>query len=168
VSMVSVEQTTRELIELVEKCGTQASGAERSAREVAEIAHRAAAGLLAVVEHPRADPALLFGVLVATRRPVGQEDTTALREHVRARGADLREVIHSRSPRGYPVVFAERTVHVARLRAGEPFECQLQAVVADPARPCVAVFTLSSTTGRGWLELSRTFGRLVASVDFAS
>jgi hypothetical protein len=54
------------------------------------------------------------------------------------------------------------------MRVGEPFDCQMQAVVADLARPRIAVFTLSSTTGRGWLELSALFGRLVASVAFDS
>jgi len=78
----------------------------------------------------------------------------------------VREVVEGHSPLGYPVVFAERVVTEAQLRAGEPFDCQLQAAVTDPAGGRMAVFTLSSSTGRGWLELSGVFGRLVASVDF--
>ena len=44
--------------------------------------------------------------------------------------------------------------------------CQLQAVVIDPAGKRMAVFTLHSTTGRGWLELAGVLGQLVSSVDF--
>ncbi|HYS35354.1 MAG TPA: hypothetical protein VEO01_06905 [Pseudonocardiaceae bacterium] len=153
VSVGSVEQTAHELTELIIACRGADPDAAGSARAVAEIAHRSSASLVAVVRHPAADPALLFGVLVAGN---------AFPES----GSDIREVVEGRSPLGYPVVFAERVVTEAQLRAGEPFDCQLQAVVTDPAGGRLAVFTLSSSTGRGWLELSGVFGRLVASVDF--
>jgi hypothetical protein len=153
VSVGSVEQTAHELTELIIACRGADPAAAAAARAVAEIAHRASAGLVAVVRHPAADPALLFGVLVAGN---------ALPES----GSDIREVVEGHSPLGYPVVFAERVVTEAQLHAGEPFDCQLQAVVRDPAGGRTAVFTLSSSTGRGWLELSGVFGRLVASVDF--
>jgi hypothetical protein len=156
VSVGSVEQTAHELIELIIDCRGADPGADAAAREVAEIAHRSSAGLVAVVRHPAADPALLFGVLVA-----GNADGM-----VAESGSDVRDVVEGRSPLGYPVVFAERVVTEAQLRAGEPFDCQLQAAVTDPAGGRMAVFTLSSSTGRGWLELSGVFGRLVASVDF--
>lgn len=172
VSLVSVEQTARELTELIGKCRSADvrldPGSLVSAWEVAEIAHQSAAGLLAVVEHPAADPAMLLGVLVATSRLVDPGNANELCEYVEKQsGSDFREVVHSHSPLGYPVVIVERTFDSTQLRAGTLFDCQLQAVVADVARPRVAVFTLSSTTGRGWLELSRVFGRLIASVDFA-
>jgi hypothetical protein len=172
VSLVSVEQTVQELAELIDKSrvddGRPDPVSQRSAREVAEIAHRSRAGLLAVAGHPAADPAILLAVLVATNRPLMQEDAADLRDYVgEGNGSEFREVIQSRSPRGHPVVIVERTFDPARLRTTAPVECQLQAVVADVTRPRVAVFTLSSTTGRGWLELSRMFGRLIASVDFA-
>lgn len=156
VSVGSVEQTAHELTELIAACRGADPDAAASARAVAEIAHRSSASLVAVVRHPAADPALLLGVLVA-----GSANGI-----VPEAGSDIREVVEGRSPLGYPVVFAERVVTEAQLRAGEPFDCQLQAVVADPAGQRMAVFTLSSSTGRGWLELSGVFGRLVASVDF--
>jgi hypothetical protein len=173
VSLGSIDQTTHELTELIRKCrGADADrdpGVHVAAREVAELAHSATAGIVAVVEHAAADPALLFGVVVATPAPVRAGDAAQLRAHLADDGgADLCEVVESRSPKGYPVVFAERIVTAVQLRAGEAFDCQLQAVVADPVRPRIAVFTLSSTTGRGWLELSAVFGRLVASVDFST
>ncbi|HEX9338586.1 MAG TPA: hypothetical protein VF892_21995, partial [Pseudonocardiaceae bacterium] len=124
-------------------------------------------GLVAVVEHTSADPALLLGVLVGTAAPLATADAADLRSYLAdVGGADIREVVHGRSRRGYPVVFAERVVTADQLRVGVPFDCQLQAVVADPARPRIVVFTLSSPTGRGWLDLSAVFGRLIASVDF--
>lgn len=172
VSLGSVEQTAAELTELITACrntgDTSDFGAPVSAREVAEIAHRSSAGLVAVVQHPSADPALLLGVLVATGTPVSGDDTAELRAHLaKESSSDIREVVEGRSPLGYPAVFAERIVTAAQLHAGEPFDCQLQAAVADPHRPRVAVFTLTSGTGRGWPALSAMFGRLIASVDFS-
>ena len=160
VSVSSVEQTARELAKLIVDT-EYAVGADAAAWEAAELAHRAAAGLLAVVRPPKADPALLMGVLAATGGAQG-----GLAEVVAGSGADVRETVAGRTPRGYPVVFAERVVAPEQLRAGEPFDCQLQAVVTDPDRPRLAIFTLSSPTGRGWLEVSAAFGSVVASVDF--
>lgn len=170
VSVGSVEQTAHELTDVLARCRAASAGPDLgvhvSAREVAELAHRTAAGLLAVVEHPAADPALLLGVLTATVAPLGQAPGE-LRDHLAGEsGPDVRELVEGRSTRGYPVVFVERIVTEEQLAAGEPFDCQLQAVVADPAQPRLAVFTLSSTTGRGWLALSGVLGRLVASIDF--
>lgn len=171
VSLVSVERTSHELTELIDKSRTGDAGCEptpqRSVWELAEIAHRSKAGLLAVVEHPGADPAIVLAVLVATSRPLDHEDAADLHEYAgEGTGSEFREVIRSRSPRGYPVVIVERTFDPARLGTTAPVECQLQAVVADVKRPRVAVFTLSSPTGRGWLDLSGMFGHLIASVDF--
>ncbi|HEX3650685.1 MAG TPA: hypothetical protein VHV49_19850 [Pseudonocardiaceae bacterium] len=158
----SVADTAAALTRLITECrGETDLGVPVAAREAAEIVHRASAGLVAVVRQPKADPALLVGVLAATAAPLaGLADATDQSD------VDIRETVAGRTPLGYPVVFAERVVSAERLKAGEPFDCQLQAVVADPDRPRLAVFTLSSTTGRGWLAVSAVFGRLVASIDF--
>jgi hypothetical protein len=164
VPLGSVEGTAAELTRLITECrgGEPDLGVPVAAREAAEIVHRASAGLVAVVRQPRADPALLVGVLAATAAPLaGLADQVTAESDV-----DVRETVESRTPLGYPVLFAERVVAAERLKAGEPFDCQLQAVVADPDRPRLAVFTLSSSTGRGWLAVSAVFGRLVASTDF--
>jgi hypothetical protein len=113
-----------------------------------------------VVRCPAADPALLLGVLTTGAATGGLRDAVAAES-----GSDVREVVEGRTRTGYPVVLAERVASAERLRAGEPFDCQLQAAVADEWGR-LAVFTLSSTTGRGWLALSAVFGRLVSSVDF--
>lgn len=156
VSLGSVAETADELARLITRCrGVPDPDVHASATQAAELAHRAAAGLVAVLEHPAADAALLLGVLVAgaTRDPVESN-------------SDIREVVAGQTPLGYPVVLTERVARAERLRAGQPFDCQLQATVTDPDRARTAVFTLSSSTGRGWLELSAIFGRLVSSVDF--
>jgi hypothetical protein len=160
VPLGSVDATAAELTRLITECrgGDADLGVPVAAREAAEIVHRASAGLVAVVRQPKADPALLVGVLAAT--------AAALVELSVESDMDIRETVEGRTPLGYPVTFAERVVSAERLKAGEPFDCQLQAVVADPDRPRLAVFTLSSTTGRGWLAVSAVFGRLVASTDF--
>jgi hypothetical protein len=159
VSLGSVEQTAAELTDLIKQCGHAEPdlGVHVSAREAAEIAHRSSAGLLAVVRGPAADPALLLGVLT----------TGSLRDPLAKQfDSDIRETAEGHTAHGYPVAFVERVVTAEQLRAGSPFDCQLQAVVADPDHSRLAVFTLSSTTGRGWLEVSAVFGRLVSSVDF--
>ena len=163
VSLGSVEQTAAELTDLIKTCrGTEHDlDVPVAAQETAEIAHAAAAGLLAVVRCPAADPALLLGVLTTGAPPGGLRDAVTA-----GSGSDIQEVVEARTQHGYPVVIAERVVSAEQLRAGEPFDCQLQAAVADPERGRLAVFTLSSTTGRGWLELSAVFGQLVSSVDF--
>jgi hypothetical protein len=157
VSLASVDETADELVRLITRCrGVPGPDVHASARRAAELAHRAAAGLVAVLAHPAADAGLLLGVLV----------TGAARDHAVAADSDIREVVEGKTPLGYPVVLTERVATAERLRAGQPFDCQLQAAVTDPERARTAVFTLSSTTGRGWLELSAIFGRLVSSVDF--
>jgi hypothetical protein len=174
VSLRSVEQTAAELTDLIRRCRGGLPGEDLggsvSAQEVAELAHSATAGLVAVAEHPAADPAIVFGVLAAVRTPIGPETTAELRARLLREGDDggaIVELTEGVSPRGYPVLFAERVVTADQLQAGEPFECQLQAVVADPKHPRIAVFTMSSSTGRGWVELSALFGSLVATTDFS-
>jgi hypothetical protein len=163
VSVDSVEQTARELAELLGTCRepdtTPDLGAHVSALEAAQIAHQVGAGLVAVVRHPTADPALLIGVLVTgtTDSWDGSNPSSA---------TEIREVLHGHTAHGNAVTFIERVVSVDQVRAGESFDCQLQAVVADPGRKRLAVFTLSSPSGRGWLALSTLFGQVVSSVDF--
>lgn len=165
VALGSVEQTAAELTRLITECRGTAddSRVRAAAREAAEIAHGASARLVAVLRHATADPALLLGVLAMTSTPVPRSGS--LRDLIES-SSDIREIVEGRTPKGYPVVFVERIVSAERLGASEPFDCQLQATVADPDHPRVAVFTLSSATGRGWLGLSTMFGRLVRSVDF--
>ncbi len=163
VSVDSVEQTARELAELLDACrapdATPDLGAHVSALEAAQIAHQIGAGLVALVRHPSADPALLIGVLVTgTTDSWNGADPSSDRE--------VREVLHGHTAHGHAVTFVERVVGVDQVCAGRPFDCQLQAVVADPTRRRLAVFTLSSPSGRGWLALSTLFGQVVSSVDF--
>lgn len=165
VALGSVEQTTAELTRLITECRgiDDDSGVRVAAREAAEIAHGALAGLVAVLRHAAADPALLLGVLATTSTTLPRNGS--LRDQIES-SSDIREIVEGRTPLGCPVVFVERIASAERMGAGEPFDCQLQATVADPDHPRMAVFTLSSATGRGWLELSAMFGRLVRSVDF--
>jgi hypothetical protein len=155
VSVDSVEQTARELADLLADSRdpdvAPDLGAHVSALEAAQIAHRIGAGLVAVVRHPAADPALLTGVLV----------TGASGDMSTSDDAAIREVLHGHTAHGHPVTFVERVASLGAL-----LDCQLQAVVADPARGRAAVFTLSSPSGRGWLALSTLFGQVVSSVDF--
>ncbi|GAB3452882.1 hypothetical protein [Actinophytocola sediminis] len=156
----SVDQTARALADLmVQRRGQDFAhdpGIAIAARDAAELALAGGAGLVAVVNHQQADPATLVGQVLTTDNPLGDPDGDELAAHLSA-GAELREVTRSRTERGYPVVLAERL-----LLAG----CQLQAVVIDPSGRRLAVFTLHSTTGRGWLELAAVLGHLVSSVDF--
>ena len=114
-----------------------------------------------------------IGVIVDLRRDVERGIEGESRLPPRARvvylpmgdvrgGPDIREVTESRTERGYPVVLAERIL----MDGSPPSGCQLQAVVIDPSGRRMAVFTLHSTTGRGWLELAAVLGQLVSSVDF--
>lgn len=130
-------------------------GVALAARDAAELADENGAGLVAVVTHERADPAILVGTVVTQDVPVPPAD---LCRHL-TDDADIHEVTTSRTERGYPVVIAERL-----LMSG----AQLQAVVVASDGRRMAVFTLHSTTGRGWLELAALLGRLVSSVDFTS
>lgn len=171
VSTQSVEHIERELTTLI----IEARGAESAhdpgialvARDAAELAHANGAGLVALVEHPQADPAVLVGMVVTVTAPLGENAADELRDYLEdAGGADIREVTEARTERGYPVVIAERILVDHPLRTGPPTGCQLQAIVLDPGGRRMAVFTLHSATGRGWLELATRLGHLVSSVDF--
>jgi hypothetical protein len=158
VSLASVERTTAELHALMARLrGPDAArdvGLEAAAVQSAEIAHGQNAGLLALVEHRDADPALLIAGVVPLAGAV--EDVADLRHFVADTTPGLREVSDARTRRGYPVVLVERIGLSG---------AQLQAVVLDPDRPRAAVFTLHSPGGRGWLEVAGLAGTLVAGVD---
>ncbi|MPZ81066.1 MAG: hypothetical protein GEV28_12010 [Actinophytocola sp.] len=171
VSVQSVEATERALTDsMIEVRGRDSAhdpGIALAARDAAELAHANGAGLVAVVTHQNADPAILVGMVVTADAPLGPDAAAELRHYLADAGsADIREVTESRTERGYPVVIAERLVVDGPSRTGLPSGCQLQAVVIDPTGKRMAVFTLHSTTGRGWLELATVLGRLVSSVDF--
>jgi hypothetical protein len=119
-----------------------------------------------VVTHPSADPAILVAMVVTADVPLGPDAAAELRHYLGGSGPDIREVTESRTERGYPVVIAERILVEAPSRAAPAAGCQLQVVVIDRAGKRMAVFTLHSTTGRGWLELAGVLGQLVSSVDF--
>ncbi len=138
VSTHSVESTERELTKLI----IEARGAESVHDPGIAIAARDAAELA----HGNG------ASLVAVVEHQYLED---------AAGAEIREVTEARTERGYPVVIAERI-----LVSNPPSGCQLQAVVLDSSGRRLAVFTLHSMTGRGWLELATLLGRLVSTVDF--
>ncbi|MGV9361278.1 hypothetical protein [Amycolatopsis sp. NPDC003731] len=157
VTLDSVERTTAELHTLMARLrGPDAArdlGLEAAAVQCAEIAHEQGAGLLALVEHRDADPALLIAGVVPVDDPGEAAD---LGYFVADTTPGIREVSTARTGRGYPVVIVERIG-----LAG----AQLQAVVLDPDRPRAAVFTLQSPGGRGWLEVAGLAGTLVAGVD---
>jgi hypothetical protein len=172
VSMQSPEHTERAIIDMIVKVrGAESSrdpGVALAARDAAELAHGNGAGLVAVIEHPNADPAILVGMVVTADVPLGPDAAAELRYYLEdAGGADIREVTEARTERGYPVVIAERLLVDGPLRTSAPSGCQLQAVVIDPNGRRMAVFTLHSITGRGWLELATVLGELVSSVDFS-
>ncbi|HEV2778022.1 MAG TPA: hypothetical protein VGX25_01350 [Actinophytocola sp.] len=171
VSTESVVDTERELVKLIiEARGPESAhdpGIALAARDAAELAHDNGAGLVAVVEHPSADPGVLIGMVVTADAPFGPDAADELRRYLEdAGGPDIREVTEARTERGYPVVIAERVLVDGPLRTGPPTGCQLQAVVLDPHSHTMAVFTLHSSTGRGWLELATLLGQLVSTVDF--
>lgn len=140
-------------------------GIALAARDAAELAHANGAGLVAVVEHAQADPAILVGMVVTADVPLGPDAAEELRAHLSDAGeTDIREVTLARTERGYAVVIAERLLLDGPPTAG----CQLQAVVLEPTGRRMAVFTLHSTTGKGWLELATVLGQLISSVDFTS
>jgi hypothetical protein len=173
VSLRSVEATTGELRALLGRLrGGDAArdpGLEVAAREAAELAHRHAAGMVAVVEHAAADPGILVAGVLGVDRPMDLDSAAELRYFLAdAGGPDIREVTQARTATGYPVVIAERILVTGPLRSGPPAGAQLQAVVVDPAVPRIAVFTLHSPTGRGWLELATMIGTLVSGVDFGA
>ncbi|HET9137767.1 hypothetical protein [Actinophytocola sp.] len=170
VSTRSVEDTERELTKLIiDARGGEAAhdpGVALAARDAAELAHDNGAQLVAVLEHPDADPAVLVGMVVQADGPLGPDAADELRSYLEDGGADLREVTEASTERGYPVVIAERILVTDPLRTGPPTGCQLQAVVIEPGGRTLAVFTLHSLTGRGWLELSGILGSLLSTVDF--
>jgi hypothetical protein len=166
VSMRSPADTERELAELIVKTrgGESAHdpGIALAAHDAAQLAHENAAGLVAVVDHPRSDPAVLVGMVVHADLPFGADAVEEVRTFLEASaGADIHEITESRTERGYPVLIAERIV-----MSDPPSGCQLQAVVVAPAGGRLAVFTLHSLTGRGWLELAAVLGELLSSVSF--
>lgn len=167
VSMRSVDATTTALTELlVSVRGPESAhdpGVALAARDAAELAHENGASLVAVVAHAQADPAILVGMVVNADSPLGPDAAAELARHLsEGDGQDIREVTSSTTTRGYPVVIAERILLSGPPTAG----AQLQAVVIEPDGRRMAVFTLHSTTGRGWLELATVLGRLVSSVEF--
>jgi hypothetical protein len=171
VSVQSVEATERALAAaIIQVRGREAEhdpGVALAARDAAELAHANGAGLVAVVTHPDADPAILVGMVVTADVPLGPDAAAELRHYLSdGGGPDIREVTESRTERGYPVVIAERILVEGPSRDAPSAGCQLQAVVIDPLGRRMAVFTLHSTTGRGWLELAGVLGQLVSSVDF--
>jgi hypothetical protein len=173
VPMASVDGTTRALTDLIVGVrGAEAAhdpGIELAARDAAELAHGNGAGLVAMVEHAGADPGILVAMVVTADAPLGPDAAAELRHYLEdAGGGDIREVTESRTERGYPVVIAERLLVDGPASAGPPSGCQLQAVVIDPNGRRMAVFTLHSTTGRGWLELATVLGQLVSTVDFTT
>ena len=160
VSLRSVEQTTTELRKLLARLRENDPTLEAAAVQAAELAHEHAAVLVALVEHPAADPGILVGRVVPVDRAVTTENAAELRYFLAdAGGPGIREVTQAETARGYPVVITERI-----LLSG----AQLQAVVLDRAGARAAVFTLHSPSGRGWLELAAVAGRFVTSVDFTA
>lgn len=171
VSMRSAEETERALADaIIEVRGREAAhdpGIALAARDAAELAHANGAGLVAVMTHPNADPAILVGMVVTADVPLGQDAAAELRHYLAGgNGPDIREVTESRTERDYAVVIAERLVVEGPARGTPSAGCQLQVVVIDPPGRRLAVFTLHSSTGRGWLELAGVLGQLVSSVDF--
>jgi hypothetical protein len=170
VSTQSVERTEHELTKLIiEARGGESAhdpGIALAARDAADLAHANGASLVAMVEHPNADPAVLVGMVVTADAPLGPDAADELRGYLEDAGKDIQEVTKARTDRGYPVVIAERMLIDDPLRTGPPTGCQLQAVVLHPGGRGMAVFTLQSATGRGWLDLASRLGALISSVDF--
>lgn len=172
VSLRSVDSTTDELVDRM--AALRGEDAERdpglvvAAREAAEQAHAYRAGLLATVQHPAADPAILIAGVVAVDRRLDSAAAEELGYHLAdAGGPNIREVTHAMTARGNPVVIVERIVIPDDPRsAGPAAGAQLQAVVVDDVQPRIAVFTLHSMTGRGWLEVAALAGQLVAGMTF--
>lgn len=166
VSLDSVEDTAAELLAVLRRVrGRDAArdpALEIAANQTAELAHERGAGLVATVEHPEADPALLVAWVVPVERRFDDDAAIDLRMHLAdAGGPDIREVTRATTAQGYPVVIAER---IPATLVG----AQLQVLVFDTGQPRMAVFTLHSTTGRGWLELSGLAGRFVTGMRFSA
>ena len=121
----SIERTELELTKLIidARGGDSAHdpGIALAARDAAELAHGNGASLVAVVDHPNADPAVLVGMIVTMDGPLGAGAADELRQYLEdAGGADIHEVTEARTDRGYPVVIAERILVDTPLRAGKP------------------------------------------------
>lgn len=162
VSLAAVESTAAELLDVLREVrgrdAVRDPALEIAATQTAELAHQHGAGLVAVVRHPSADPALLVAWVMPVDRRLDPAAAAELGEHLAdAGGADIREVTRTHTAAGYPVVIVERIA-----MAG----AQLQVVVADTARPRVAVFTLHSPGGRGWLDVAAVAGRFVTGMTF--
>ncbi|WP_414938632.1 hypothetical protein [Amycolatopsis sp. cmx-11-51] len=164
VSLASVERTTAELHALLIRLrGPDAErdlGLEAAAIQAAERAHEHRAGLLAVAEHRDADPALLLAGSIPVERSLSVEAAAELSWFAADTTSGIREVSTATTALGYPVVIVERI-------AVDGPGAQLQAVVLDQERPRVAVFTLHSPGGRGWLDVAALAGTLVAGVDLS-
>lgn len=166
VSTSSAEATSAELLSLLQRLRgpdrARDPGLEIAAAQAAELAQRHDAGVVAVVEHHDADPAVLVAGLVAVERVLTPEAARELCFHLAdAGGPGITDLTSAQTANGYPAVIVER---VPATGVG----AQLQIVVPDPARPRIAVFTLHSPTGRGWLELAGIAGRFVNGVEFTS
>ncbi|WP_197288301.1 hypothetical protein [Nocardia sp. NRRL S-836] len=164
--MSSVDATSAELLSLLRRTRgpdrARDPGLEVAATQAAELALRHNASVVAVVEHPGADPAVLVAGLVAVDRVLTPAAAEELCFHLAdAGGPGIREMTTATTGTGYAVVIVER-VPVTGVGA------QLQIVVPDPAHPRIAVFTLHSPSGRGWLELAGITGRFVDGVEFTS
>lgn len=165
VSLGSVEQTATELLGLLRRIRGRDAARDPAlaiaATQTAELAHEQGAGLVAVVEHPDADPAMLVAWVVPVDRRLDPTAAGSLRYHLSdAGGPDIREVTRAETAKGYPVVIVER-IPVTLSGA------QLQVLVFDTVNPRMAVFTLHSPTGRGWLELAGLAGRFVTGMEFS-
>ncbi|SES28004.1 hypothetical protein SAMN05216188_13018 [Lentzea xinjiangensis] len=166
VPVSSVEATSAELLSVLRRLrgpdGARDPGLEVAATQAAELALRHDAGVVAIVEHPGADPAVLVAGLVAVERALTEEAAEELCFHLAdAGGPGIKEMTSGTTGNGYPAVIVERV-------PADGVGAQLQIVVPDPAHPRIAVFTLHSPTGRGWLELSGIAGRFVNGVEFTS
>ncbi|HET8641231.1 MAG TPA: hypothetical protein VFM37_04800 [Pseudonocardiaceae bacterium] len=165
VSLGSVEHTAAELLAALHRIKGRDAARDPAlaiaASQTAELAHERGAGLVATIEHPGADPALLVAWVLPLDRRLDPDSATDLGHHLAdAGGPDIREVTRAQTAAGYPAVIAERI-------PPDLVGAQLQVLVFDVAQPRVAVFTLHSTTGRGWLEISALAGRFVSGLRFS-
>ncbi|XVV01513.1 hypothetical protein ACQPW3_29510 [Actinosynnema sp. CA-248983] len=153
VALGAPDRTAAELLEVLRRIkGTLDPGLDVSAAQAADLAHRHGAALLAVVEHPQADPAVLMAAVVPGEQVPDDQVGLGLA------GAAVRDVTKGVTAHGYPVVIVER-VPVSGAGA------QLQVVVS--AGRVAVVFTLHSPTGRGWLDVSGIAGRFVSGIEFS-
>ncbi|MEJ2857298.1 MULTISPECIES: hypothetical protein [unclassified Saccharothrix] len=149
VALGAPERTAADLLEVLRRIkGTLDPGLEVSAVQAADLAHSHGAALLAVVEHPGADPALLVAIVVPADR---------VPEAHLLHGPAIQDVTEGVTATGHPVVIVER-IPVSGTGT------QLQVVVR--AESVAVVFTVHSPTGRGWLDVSGVAGRFVSGIEF--